>query len=830
VADGDDSGPVEAQDVPGAVVGAPAASPYAYDLTWPPSEWASAPAATPPVPPPPPGSAFDQAAAASSPAPAPASASPPPAPADDGSGGPNAGPGAPSAGLPIQNALSGAGAAPVQLTPPPPGSPPAAAQLGAAAPQAPAVGPDGQPIEQPPSLAEMHASAQQQAQEDSAKEEYYRQHPEKLVEDTVAANHAAQQEWYAQQSKLAADQQTQAAQQMAATKAAYDKATAATAQVVQDGQALAATKIDPQPLGLGATIAGVLFSGIGGAMSQFTGGRNLALEQFEKNIDRNVAAQKDNIANKWKGLQFKQTAIGDELARHGDLDRATTAYRVGAYQSAMNQLDAQAQNYDPRGTTVRSIASAKQDLAARQQAVTEGYRAQRAKENLEQAKADADKAREDERARHDAAMEENAVLKKGRGAGAGGEGAGGGSSAGATPSNPVYTTATGLFDPFTGQPVMGKRGLGKAGGKGVDEKEPENVTKQLDAYSGLQNAFKELATIAARANGHKNLAGAMWSHFADTDTREYEAAREKTAVLLVKSIGDTPRAGQIEAQAKQIPELNDVITTHDVGKMIGDAQDRADRDFKGAMNIVGADGDSIINNAKAMRKPAPTPDALMADEAALTAGNGADADRARADAAQRLKDQAAKAIQDKTNVQVAVGLPPAPKPLDASDARSNPRDIAFVQLHNRLGNTYGQLLDQFHAVAGDESWKKGITGKGDLAAAQGAHDQKVADAAGKVVEAHEEYSKMRNLMATRSPTLFLNAPAWPPDATVDKPPRAPGWSGMGDIPKDAPPLPKDYRSDVVENHTWRERAQRDADAEKKKEQEEDAKRGLPPED
>src|SRR4029077_931222 len=104
---------------------------------------------------------------------------------------------------------------------------------------------------------------------------------------------------------------------------------------------------DPNPpVGIAQGIANVVALTLGGAMSSYTGGRNLALEQLNKQIESYQQAQQHTFNLR------RETTPSNEAAEAEDY-RDQQALRVGVYQRAMNDLQTKMQDFDPRGSMVR---------------------------------------------------------------------------------------------------------------------------------------------------------------------------------------------------------------------------------------------------------------------------------------------------------------------------------------------------------------------------------------------------------------------------------------------------------------------------------------------
>lgn len=183
--------------------------------------------------------------------------------------------------------------------------------------------------------------------------------PDELVDGQYHRDVGAGQNMLAADKHLEAEQQrgmadaVYAASRAAASKAAADQMQRIDVQREQyveqqkaklNQMALAAQeKIDPDAAkgGLGAQI----FSALAVAMGQFgaslNGGTNTALAIVNGNIDRRIAAQRDNIANAGKALDRETSLYKDNLAEFGDKQRATLATKVAYLDQAKAMADGQ---------------------------------------------------------------------------------------------------------------------------------------------------------------------------------------------------------------------------------------------------------------------------------------------------------------------------------------------------------------------------------------------------------------------------------------------------------------------------------------------------------
>lgn len=175
-------------------------------------------------------------------------------------------------------------------------------------------------------------------------------------------------------------------------RTAIAKADADTKDLAARADAIANTQIDPgryaATRSTGGAIADILNMTLGGAMSRYNGGRNLGIEQFDRRVDADIAAQHADIANRWRGLEVRKGAIADEYARHGDLYRAQETYRVAAYQSAINSMQSTLQQFDPAGGTAMVVRDQIDQFRAAQGQALNAFGQQQLKNHLDVAEQD----------------------------------------------------------------------------------------------------------------------------------------------------------------------------------------------------------------------------------------------------------------------------------------------------------------------------------------------------------------------------------------------------------------------------------------------------------
>lgn len=189
------------------------------------------------------------------------------------------------------------------------------------------------------------------------------------------------------------------------------KAQAATEQLATDAVKLANTEVDPDrwwhSRSTGQKIAGYIAAIVGGFAANNNGGRNIGLEAINREIDTDIDAQKANIANRRQGLDLRRGLIADQTGAANDAYRQVETVRIAAWENVTNQLTAEAQQYDPRGTAALRIGAAIRDVKARQGAAIAKWREDEAKRLIDVAKIQVDIDKQAEVGRHNKAAEKH---------------------------------------------------------------------------------------------------------------------------------------------------------------------------------------------------------------------------------------------------------------------------------------------------------------------------------------------------------------------------------------------------------------------------------------
>lgn len=529
--------------------------------------------------------------------------------------------------------------------------------------------------------------------------------PEELA--TIGLRHEqARVHWQsAQQLTLAQKADEDARKNFQTYTTAIQQANTDTAQLEHDAAQLSQQKIDPNEHGVGHFIASVLTAAVAGFGSKYTGGRNLALEELDKKTQQRIDAQKANIANQWRGIGMKQNLIAQQLQRSGDLYRAQETYRIATYDRALSELQAKAQDYDPQGTTGLRIAGAIQQIGAQRAQSIAAFNQQQTKNRLDAMKAQGTYDLNEANAAK--AQAETAKLR--------GE-IGGGGAANGSPTNPNFSVPTGLFDPFTKQPIFAKQKI----------KDTGKVAEAINGYQQVQRRFAELLALARKMHGDFSAGGQTWSRMQSTDEAEFEQKRMDLLETMLHARGERISPEGIKSQGILVPDLTKFLGKQDTVKMLEDSKTSIDGQFSGYMNTLGINGDQIITNAQRYSAPAPqpgTPDQITAAneavETAQTPTQRKDALAAVHAAQERATSEAAKQQQVAAALKEAPTLTPQPLRLVHKDW---PADVqGKYRSVNDAWDTYNQRLAQYHAVLTAKEPDK----------------TKLADAALKVKEARE---------------------------------------------------------------------------------------------
>jgi hypothetical protein len=516
-----------------------------------------------------------------------------------------------------------------------------------------------------------------------------------------------------------------------------------------------------------AKLTGLLSSVVSGAAGGYLKtGRNLAMEEIDKGIDADIEAQKFNIGNQRADIAQRRQGVTEQLGEALDQYHQAELYRQSVYQRAMSDLATKGQDYDPQGQIVREIAKQHQMFAVASQQAADAHQQRTIKTGMDLLKSESEAA-EKLASTEKIKAETDKIRGKLGGAGVGGN------------TNPDYTVATGFFDPYElSQPVMGRR---QVGGKGEDPKERQELESHLAMYKHVNDELAQMRAIADEiGGGGKGWEESMWKGRKTTLAASYDAHREALTSYLTKAIGDRPTSGQLELQAKRIPERASVFEARDPGKLLQDQQEATDAALAADLGVIGVNAAPVIRHAQISRAAPPPSDpsqdvlaAQQAEASAQTPSEHKSATAQRSAAEARLQQQLQDEEQSKFDIVVASKLQRPDHDVDTTSL--NQADKSKGEIVNRTANVYDQMLKKFRDASAATGYLKGIKGAGDKAAAEKAHGAAVAKAARDAIAARKKYDDERSKLGASSSGWVLQAPA------ASAAPR-----GIGEISRDMP--------------------------------------------
>lgn len=150
--------------------------------------------------------------------------------------------------------------------------------------------------------------------------------------------------------------------------------------ILAEARAIAQTKIKPET----GTARHVLMGILGGLIQGKSGSStNQGLEMVNREIERDIALQKENLANRRMGLQMRQNALGEMLQRTGDIEKAEAAVRVAGYESFIEGLKTEMGKFDPNGTQIVELARMHDQAIAQREAAAKQLFDKNVKQQIE---------------------------------------------------------------------------------------------------------------------------------------------------------------------------------------------------------------------------------------------------------------------------------------------------------------------------------------------------------------------------------------------------------------------------------------------------------------
>ena len=351
----------------------------------------------------------------------------------------------------------------------------------------------------------------------------------------------------------------------------------------QRAQELAQQDIDPErwwsDRSTGQSIAHVASAAIGGLLAPHYGGQNPALEQINRAIERDIQAQAMNLDHERAMLGQQEGIVAQMYAAAGDRYQAAEMARATSLDLAAQQIEAEAQAFDPRGTAA---------ARARQQADQMRAQAAEARREIQQQEFDNRMTLvEQDRSERDFQLRRMQAEHAMRPEPMGGP---------AMPEGRVVTDPhTGeelefghprvVVNPRTGEPMVAR-----------SEDEGGRLQERLGRYARVRDAASQLRELA-RTSSAKATEGGR-SRFTDQETQDIERARHHLATELAgfHREGAAGR-GDIEAMLERIPEPDVWFGRADAEPTIAREITAMDRAIRGDLRQAGIDADRFDPDA-----------------------------------------------------------------------------------------------------------------------------------------------------------------------------------------------------------------------------------------
>jgi hypothetical protein len=145
-------------------------------------------------------------------------------------------------------------------------------------------------------------------------------------------------------------------------------------QIQKEREILAKTEVDPSRWWKNASgvskVASFISIAAGGLLAPNYGGRNTALEAFEKRFTDDVESQKGVLDNMMKNLDMKAADNRELYKQQIERYKMAETERLAYYDAKDSRIAAEMVKFDPRGTAVRRLAEERQ-IIAKQRAAAE---------------------------------------------------------------------------------------------------------------------------------------------------------------------------------------------------------------------------------------------------------------------------------------------------------------------------------------------------------------------------------------------------------------------------------------------------------------------------
>lgn len=152
-------------------------------------------------------------------------------------------------------------------------------------------------------------------------------------------------------------------------RAARDRVAERAGQTAVEASALANARVENRgwwhDKSTGQVIAGVLGAIAGAVYQTRNGGPNVALQAMDAAVERDLQAQRENLAHRRQVLGERTADDANALQQAEGNYRAEEVFRAAAYERIGNQILTEAQQYDPNGSTASRLVHTYRDVMQR---------------------------------------------------------------------------------------------------------------------------------------------------------------------------------------------------------------------------------------------------------------------------------------------------------------------------------------------------------------------------------------------------------------------------------------------------------------------------------
>jgi hypothetical protein len=200
---------------------------------------------------------------------------------------------------------------------------------------------------------------------------------EQIALEQFQSDQAAAEQQRADMLRAAQQQRQDAEDDEVIYRSSLERANREQAEIDAEATRLATEKIDPDgwrdSRSTFQTIAMYVAGIVGGLMQSKNGGRNLGLEMIDREIERHIQGQRENLANRRAMLGDRRAAVQDQRSQAEAQWKTEAAFRQAAYQRAFEEAEEKKQQFDQEGNTARQYTMFQRELQSRAAAAAQAH-------------------------------------------------------------------------------------------------------------------------------------------------------------------------------------------------------------------------------------------------------------------------------------------------------------------------------------------------------------------------------------------------------------------------------------------------------------------------